>query len=115
MKVVLQDIVRRVAKATKLAQPEARAIVLNILATLEKGLFEGQHIEIRDFGSFRTKTVAGKKGRDLSRNLSIPLPAYRKVSFKPGKNLKKTFWNLPRIQEPVATTAGQLEMFREAV
>jgi predicted histone-like DNA-binding protein len=116
MVVVLQDIVREVSKATKLALPDARAVVHKILATLHKGLATGQKIEIRDFGVFRVKTVSGKKGRDIARNLSINLPAYKKVSFRPGKKLKKAFWNLPA--EPVKKLAptgwkGQLEMFVE--
>jgi nucleoid DNA-binding protein len=110
MKVVLQDIVREVSKTTKLALPDAQVIVRKLLSTLEKGLLNGQRIEIRDFGVFQTKIVSGKKGRDLSRNLSIPLPAYKKVSFKAGKNLKKLFWNLPEEKPPVALPNGQLEL-----
>ena len=80
MKVVLQDIVREVAKTTKLALPDARVVVKRLLSTLEEGLISGQRIEIRDFGVFQTKIVSGKKGRDLSRNLPISLSSYNKVS-----------------------------------
>jgi len=54
MKVVLQDIVREVAKTTKLALPDARVVVNRLLSTLEEGLLNGQRIEIRDFGVFQT-------------------------------------------------------------
>ena len=110
MKVVLQDVVREVSKATKLALPDARVIVHTLISTLEQGLLNGQRIEIRGFGVFQTKTVQGKKGRDMARNLSISIPAYQKVSFKPGKHWKK------RSQEPrenpllMAAPNGQLEM-----
>ena len=110
MKVVLQDIVREVSKTTKLALPDAQVVVRKLLSTLEKGLLTGQRIEIRDFGVFQTKIVSGKKGRDLSRNLAMPLPSYKKVSFKAGKNLRKLFWNLPEIKEPEVSADGQLEM-----
>jgi integration host factor subunit beta len=110
MKVVLQDIVREVSKTTKLALPDAKVVVKRLLATLERGILAGQRIEIRDFGVFQTKIVSGKKGRDLSRNLSIPLPAYKKVSFKAGKHLRKVFWNLPSDKEPAVSKDGQLEM-----
>jgi nucleoid DNA-binding protein len=110
MKVVLQDIVREVAKATKLALPDAKVIVSKIVSTLEEGLVQGQRIEIRDLGVLQTKTVSGKKGRDMSRNLSIDLPSYKKVSFKAGKNLKKVFRELPGEVEPVVAKNGQLEM-----
>jgi nucleoid DNA-binding protein len=110
MKVVLQDIVRDVAKATKLAIPDARVVVRRLLSTLEEGLLSGQRIEIRDFGVFKTKIVRGKKGRDMARNLSISLPAYTKVSFKAGKNLKNIFRNLPEAPPPAVGEDGQLEM-----
>jgi nucleoid DNA-binding protein len=113
MKVVLQDIVGQVSKATKLALPDARVVVRRLIATLEEGLISGQRIEIRDFGVFQTKIVSGKKGRDLSRNLSMPLPSYKKVSFKAGKNLKKLFWNLPEDQKPPVSKSGQMEMWQE--
>lgn len=110
MKVVLQDIVREVSKTTKLALPDAQVVVRRLLSTLEEGLLSGQRIEIRDFGVFQTKIVSGKKGRDMARNLTLSLSSYKKVSFKPGKNLKRLFWNLPGGVEPAVLKSGQLEM-----
>jgi len=110
MKVVLQDIVREVAKTTKLARPDAKVVVRRLISTLEKGLLEGETIEIRDFGVFKIKWVKGKKARDMARNLTIFLPAYPKVSFKAGKNLRNLFRNLPEEQGPALEKNGQLEM-----
>lgn len=115
MKVVLQDIVREVAKTTRLALPDAQVVVKRILSTMEEGLINGQRIEIRNLGVFQIKVISGRKGRDLARNLSISLPTYRKVSFKAGKNLRRLFWDLPEESVPVAAKDGQLEMFLEAV
>jgi integration host factor subunit beta len=119
MVVALQDIVREVSKATKLALPDSKIVVRKILASLNEGLLSGQRIEIRDFGVFRVKTVTGKKARDLARNLTIFLPSYQKVSFRPGKNLRKFFWSLPEAEdkpkkETPARVKGQLDMFTEA-
>ncbi len=110
MKVVLQDVVRAVSKATKLALPDAQVVVRKLVSTLEQGLLSGQRIEIRGFGVFQTKTVQGKKGRDMARNLSISLPAYKKVSFKAGKHWKRRSKAL--LMEPPVEAApnGQLEM-----
>jgi DNA-binding protein HU-beta len=110
MKVVLQDIVRQVARTTKLALPDAKVVVQKLLSTLEEGLLNGQRIEIRDFGVLQTKIVSGKKGRDMARNLTLSLPSYKKVSFKAGKNLRKLFQNLPEEKQPVVAKNGQLEM-----
>ena len=109
MKVVLQDIVRHVSKATKLTLPDAQVVVRKLLLTLQTGFLNGQRIEIRDFGVFRVKTVSGKKGRDLNKGVSVALSPYQKVSFKAGKNLRNLFRNLP--EEQIVTDAkGQLEM-----
>ena|ERR1035438_10444642 len=110
MKVVLQDIVREVAKTTKLALPDAKVVVQRLLSTLEEGLLTGQRIEIRGFGVFQTKIVSGKMGRDMARNLSIPIPSYKKVSFKAGKDLRSLFRNLPEEKQPAAAKSGQLEL-----
>jgi nucleoid DNA-binding protein len=109
MKVVLQDLIRDVAKATKLALPDAQVVVKRVLSTLEEGLVSGQRIEIRDFGVFQAKTVSGKKGRDILNNRSIALPDYKKVSFKAGKNIRKLFRDPPGA-EPSADKKGQLEL-----
>ncbi|HJT25116.1 MAG TPA: HU family DNA-binding protein [bacterium] len=116
MKVVLQDVVREVSKATKLALPDAQVVVRKLVSTLEQGILSGQRIEIRGFGVFQTKTVQGKKGRDMARNLSISLPAYQKVSFKAGKHWKRR--SKAPLEEPQpAAAGGQLEMpiFQEVV
>lgn len=112
MKFVLQDVVAEVAKATKLARPDAKVVVRKILSTLKEGILNGQRIEIRDFGVFQTKIVTGRKGRDIARKLTLSLPAYKKVSFRAGKNLRGHFRELPPPAEPVVTKNGQVEMFR---
>lgn len=101
---------REVSKATKLALPDAQVVVRRLLSTLEQGILSGQHIEIRGFGVFQTKTVQGKKGRDMARNLSISIPAYKKVSFKAGKHWKRRSWTGLEDPQPVTAPNGQLEM-----
>ena len=111
MKVVLQDLVRDVAKATKLALPDAQVVVRKLLSTMEEALISGQRIEIRDFGVFQAKVVSGKKGRDILKNRSIDLPDYKKVSFKAGKNIRKLFRDLPGEIQLKADKDGQLGLF----
>jgi nucleoid DNA-binding protein len=88
MKVVLQDIVREVAKASGLKFPDAKVVTQRILDALEEGLCSGETIEIRDFGVFKTRLVQGRIGRDLRHGTAIALPPTRQIRFKPGKRLK---------------------------
>ena len=88
MRVVLQDIVRDVAKATQLTLADAKVVTQRLLETLEDGILKGETIEIRDFGVFKTKVVTGRMGRDVVRGIPMALPPMRRLSFKPGKKLK---------------------------
>ena len=110
MKVVLQDLVRDVAKATQLTLPDAQVVVKKIISSMEEALVSGDRIEIRDFGVFQTKRVTGKKGRDIQNNRTINIPDYRKISFKAGKNIRQLFRELPSPHPPVVGNDGQLEL-----
>jgi nucleoid DNA-binding protein len=110
MKVVLQDLVRDVAKATQLTLPDAQVVVKKILSSMEEALVAGDRIEIRDFGVFQTKVVSGKKGRDIKNRRTIALPDYRKVSFKAGKNIRALFREMPGAPTPTFNVDGQLEL-----
>jgi nucleoid DNA-binding protein len=105
MKVVLQDIVRSVAKAAHLTLPDAKAVTRRILQTLEEGILKGETIEIRDFGVFKTKVVSGRMGRDVVRGIPMALPPMRRLSFKPGKKLKPVI-----IKKPVLLKSGEEQL-----
>ena len=40
---------------------------------------------MRGFGSFVVKTRKAKKGRNISKNITIDIPAHNIPSFKPAK------------------------------
>ncbi|MGH7739954.1 MAG: HU family DNA-binding protein [bacterium] len=88
MKLVLKDIVNEIAKAAGLRLPEAKVVAQSILDSLEEGLRQGEIIEIRDFGVFKSLWVEGRVGRDLRRGTALKLPPRRQIRFKPGKRLK---------------------------
>ena len=88
MTVVIGDIVRDIARATKLTLPESRVVVGRILDSIVEGLGQGEDYEIRNFGTFRSRVVSGKVGRHMATGISVALPPMRKVSFKVGKFLK---------------------------
>jgi len=105
MKVVLQDIVRSVAKAAHLTLPDAKAVTQRILQTLEDGILRGETIEIRDFGVFKTKIVTGRMGRDVVRGIPMVLPPMKRLSFKPGKKLRPVI-----IKKPVLLKSGEEQL-----
>jgi DNA-binding protein HU-beta len=42
-------------------------------------------VYLRGFGSFIVKTRAEKKGRNISKNVTIDIPAHNIPAFKPAK------------------------------
>jgi DNA-binding protein HU-beta len=45
----------------------------------------GENVYLRGFGSFIIKTRKAKKGRNISKNITIDIPAHNIPSFKPAK------------------------------
>jgi len=45
----------------------------------------GENVYLRGFGSFIIKTRAEKKGRNISKNVTISIPAQNIPAFKPAK------------------------------
>ena len=84
-----REIVNKIAKTLGLTQELVKEVVEGLLAELEEALIRGERIEIRNFGIFKTKITKPRIARNPQTGESISLPARRKVSFKPGKLLKR--------------------------
>ncbi len=84
-----REIVNKIAKRLGLTQELVKEVVEEFLVELEEALIRGERIEIRNFGIFKTKITKPRIARNPQTGESISLPARRKVSFKPGKLLKR--------------------------
>ena len=84
-----REIVNKIARSSGLPQQLVKRIIEELLRELREALVRGERIEIRNFGVFRVKVTRPKIGRNPQTGESISLPAKRKVTFKPGKLLKK--------------------------
>ncbi|MCK4245384.1 MAG: integration host factor subunit beta [Candidatus Omnitrophica bacterium] len=86
---IKREIVNKIAKRVGLPQQLVKRIIEELLTELREALVRGERIEIRNFGVFRVKVTRAKIGRNPQTGESISLPAKRKVTFKPGKLLKR--------------------------
>ena len=84
-----REIVNKIAKRLGLTQELVKEVVEGLLVELEESLIRGERIEIRNFGIFKTKITKPRIARNPQTGESISLSARRKVTFKPGKFLKK--------------------------
>ena len=87
-----KDIVRRTSCKIDLPQDETKIILDSIIDAMRDIFLEKQshlRIEIRNFGVFEIKPVKAKPyARNPKTNEVFHVPAHRKISFKPGKNIK---------------------------
>ena len=68
---------------------EIEEIINSFCETIEKGLKQGQKIELRGFGTFFTKKIKEKyNARNPNTKELIYVPAKNKVRFKPSQKLK---------------------------
>src|ERR1700721_2100354 len=84
-----------VTRVTELPRKEAEAVVETIFESIIGALQSDDKIEIRGFGSFRTRERRGRTGRNPKTGAKVEVPAKKIPFFKPSKELKD-FVNHPR-------------------
>ena len=82
------DLVEEVIRATELPRKESETIVETIFESIIAALQSGEKIEIRGFGSFRTRQRRGRIGRNPKTGAKVDVPPKRIPFFKPSKELK---------------------------
>ncbi len=82
------DLIEEVAKVVEMTRKDSEFIVETIFDSVVKSLRNGDKIEIRGFGSFRTRQRQPRIGRNPKTGTRVEVPAKRIPYFKPSKELK---------------------------
>ncbi|MBA0086305.1 MAG: integration host factor subunit beta [Acidobacteria bacterium Pan2503] len=82
------DLIEEVLNVTELPRKESETIVETIFDNIIAALQKGEKIEIRGFGSFRTRERRGRVGRNPKTGEKVEVPAKKIPYFKPSKELK---------------------------
>ncbi len=82
------ELIEEVSRATETSRKESEIVVETILGSIVKSLREGDKIEIRGFGSFRTRQRKPRVGRNPKTGARVDVPAKKIPYFKPSKELK---------------------------
>ena len=82
------DLVEKVVRDTELPRKESEAVVETIFESIIGALQSGDRIEIRGFGSFRTRQRRGRTGRNPKTGAKVEVPPKTIPFFKPSKELK---------------------------
>lgn len=82
------DLIAEVERITELKRTESETIVETIFESIIEALQKGDKIEIRGFGSFRTRQRRGRIGRNPKTGAKVEVPPKKIPFFKPSKELK---------------------------
>lgn len=82
------ELIEEVARVVEVTRKDSEIIVEAIFDSVVKSLKTGDKIEIRGFGSFRTRQRQSRIGRNPKTGERVEVPAKRIPFFKPSKELK---------------------------
>jgi integration host factor subunit beta len=99
------ELVEEVARAAELNKRDAEVIVETVFGSIIGALHKGEKVELRGFGSFRTRERGPRRGRNPKTGEPVDVPAKRVPYFKPGKELKEYFTESPGAGDAAAAPA----------
>jgi len=99
------DLIEEVSRLAEVTRKDSEVIVETIFDSIVRSLRVGDKIEIRGFGSFRTRQRKPRVGRNPKTGDRVEVPAKKIPFFKPSKELKdlvNTGDSAPAAPAPVA-------------
>ena len=82
------DLIDEISRLAELTRKDSEVIVETIFDSVVRSLRVGDKIEIRGFGSFRTRQRKPRVGRNPKTGDRVEVPAKKIPYFKPSKELK---------------------------
>jgi integration host factor subunit beta len=82
------DLVNDVTALGDLTRRDGEVIVETLFESIIGALKAGDKIEVRGFGSFRTRQRSSRTGRNPKTGAAVAVPAKRVPYFKPSKELR---------------------------
>ena len=83
------DLTDRVAALGGLTRRDSEVIGETMFDAIVHALQSGDKVEVRGFGSFRTRQRNGRTGRNPKTGVSVDVPAKKVPFFKPSKELRE--------------------------
>ena len=105
------DLIEEVSRVVELTRKESEVIVEALFDSIVRSLRTGDKIEIRGFGSFRTRERLARIGRTPKTGDRVEVPAKRIPYFKPSKELKDLVNGAASAAPVTAPTAGPVLPF----
>ena len=84
------DLIRKVAKETRLSQRIVGDVLSESLAQIAEALSRGQSVVLPGFGTFYTKDRKEGQVQHIRTREAITIPAMRQADFRVGEALRQT-------------------------
>ena len=82
------ELIEEVSRTVEMTRKDSEQIVETIFESIVGSLHRGDKIEIRGFGSFRTRQRQSRVGRNPKTGSRVEVPSKRIPFFKPSKELR---------------------------
>ena len=79
------DLVADISEKTGIEKIAVQATIESFMKSIIDAMENGENVYLRGFGTFVVKKRAEKTGRNISKNVTIKIPAHSIPSFKPAK------------------------------
>jgi len=100
------ELIEEVSRVVEMTRKDSEVIVEAIFDSIVKSLRTGDKIEIRGFGSFRTRQRQPRVGRNPKTGTRVDVPSKRIPYFKPSKELKDLVNTVNGTVAPAAVPAA---------
>jgi nucleoid DNA-binding protein len=84
-----QQLIEQVAATTGQSKTDVERLYEALVEKTASALAAGEKVEMRGLGIFEAKETKARTGRNPSTGASIEIPASRKATFRPSKELKE--------------------------
>ncbi|HSU61915.1 MAG TPA: integration host factor subunit beta [Bryobacteraceae bacterium] len=103
------ELIEEVSKMVEMTRKDSETIVETIFDSIVNSLHKGEKIEIRGFGSFRTRQRQPRVGRNPKTGSRVEVPSKRIPFFKPSKELRDLVNHATASGEPQAAVSTEPE------
>lgn len=83
------ELIQMVADDAGVSKLQASKAVKSLVKAIQGAVQDGSKITLTGLGTFRSKPRKGRMGRNPKTGTQVPVPAGRKVSFKPSGVLRR--------------------------
>ncbi|HBV41018.1 integration host factor subunit beta [Taurinivorans muris] len=83
------ELIKSLSEQTNISIDEATLVVNTFVDNMKNALLEGDHVEIRGFGSFKVKEYGAYAGRNPRTGQKVEVESKRLPFFRAGKELKE--------------------------